>query len=184
MVKAVLWGVNIPDWHIEWHAKSTFFVLSGMLSLSFFIHNIIISIMRSNRHQEHNVRLKMKYLPVNCENWLAFLQGRDLSIAFGLVTFTYLFLGVVFYISFPLAKNCIEDVSKYQELAGCCKFYNKILFLEYPQQFRQNRCDGDHSPLASTFPTLHSLSTHLLYASRWHLEQHKPDLQASEVWWL
>lgn len=54
-VKAVFWGVNIPDWEIEWNAKSTFFVLSGMLSLSFFIHNIIISIMRNNRYQEHNV---------------------------------------------------------------------------------------------------------------------------------
>lgn len=54
-VKGFFWGVNIPDWSMEWRAKPTFFVLSGMLSMSFFIHNIIISIMKNNRHQECNV---------------------------------------------------------------------------------------------------------------------------------
>jgi hypothetical protein len=38
-------------------------------------------------------------------------QVRDTYIAFGLVTGTYLFIGVVFYITFPLPKSCIEDVS-------------------------------------------------------------------------
>lgn len=38
-------------------------------------------------------------------------QGRDLSIAYVLVTLTYAVIGSVFYISFPLAKSCIEDVS-------------------------------------------------------------------------
>ncbi|ERL95455.1 hypothetical protein D910_12717 [Dendroctonus ponderosae] len=90
-VKAYSWGINISDWSAEFQLKSTFSALSGMLSLSYFIHNIIISIMRNNRHQEHN--------------------GRDLTIAFGLITFTYLFIGILFYISFPLAKSCIEDVS-------------------------------------------------------------------------
>ncbi|XP_050315501.1 sodium-coupled neutral amino acid transporter 9 homolog, partial [Anthonomus grandis grandis] len=88
-VKAYGWGINISDWSSELYIKPTFSALSGMLSLSYFIHNIIISIMKNNKHQEHN--------------------GRDLSIAFGLVTFTYLFIGVLFYISFPLAKSCIED---------------------------------------------------------------------------
>ncbi|KAH1011668.1 hypothetical protein HUJ04_000990 [Dendroctonus ponderosae] len=88
-VKAYSWGINISDWSAEFQLKSTFSALSGMLSLSYFIHNIIISIMRNNRHQEHN--------------------GRDLTIAFGLITFTYLFIGILFYISFPLAKSCIED---------------------------------------------------------------------------
>jgi sodium-coupled neutral amino acid transporter 9 len=87
--KASTWGINMPDWNVEFYMKPTFCALSGMLSLSYFIHNIIISVMRNNRHQEHN--------------------GRDLSIAFGLVTFTYLFIGVVFYICFPLPKFCIED---------------------------------------------------------------------------
>ncbi|XP_044260299.1 sodium-coupled neutral amino acid transporter 9-like [Tribolium madens] len=87
--KAGIWGINMPDWDIVFYMKPTFCALSGMLSLSYFIHNIIISIMRNNKHQEHN--------------------GRDLTIAFGLVTFTYLFIGVVFYICFPLPKFCIED---------------------------------------------------------------------------
>lgn len=88
-VKGGIWGINIPSWSIEFELKNTFCALSGMLSLSFFIHNIIISIMKNNRHQEKN--------------------GRDLSIAYGLVTFTYLFIGVVFYITFPMVKTCIED---------------------------------------------------------------------------
>ncbi|XP_060533312.1 sodium-coupled neutral amino acid transporter 9 homolog [Cylas formicarius] len=88
-VKAFGWGINIPDWHSILYIKPTFPALSGMLSLSYFIHNIIVSIMKTNKHQHHN--------------------GRDLSIAFGLITFTYLFIGVLFYISFPLDKSCIED---------------------------------------------------------------------------
>ncbi|CAH1278577.1 unnamed protein product [Diabrotica balteata] len=88
-VKSFQWGINISDWSIEFSVKPTFCVLSGMLGMSYFIHNIIISIMKQNKHQNHN--------------------GRDLSIAFGLVCFTYLFLGVVFYTTFPLAKSCIED---------------------------------------------------------------------------
>ncbi|KAJ8950740.1 hypothetical protein NQ318_011233 [Aromia moschata] len=88
-VKSLNWGINMESWSSELHLKPTFCALSGMLSLSYFIHNIIISIMRNNKHQEHN--------------------GRDLSIAFGLITFTYIFIGVFFYISFPLAKTCIED---------------------------------------------------------------------------
>ncbi|XP_066257729.1 neutral amino acid transporter 9-like [Euwallacea similis] len=88
-VKAFGWGVNMTDWLGEWRFKSSFTALSGMLSLSYFIHNIIIAIMRNNQRQEHN--------------------RRDLTIAFGLITFTYLFIGIVFYISFPLAKSCIED---------------------------------------------------------------------------
>ncbi|CAH1132766.1 unnamed protein product [Ceutorhynchus assimilis] len=88
-VKAYGWGINMPDWSSEIYLKTSFSALSGMLSLSYFIHNIIISVMRNNKHQENN--------------------GRDLSIAFGLITFTYLFIGILFYISFPLAKSCIED---------------------------------------------------------------------------
>ncbi|KAK5638841.1 hypothetical protein RI129_013136 [Pyrocoelia pectoralis] len=88
-VKASTWGINMDSWVIEFNIKSTFCALSGMLSLSYFIHNIIISIMRSNRNPKKNTR--------------------DLSIAFLLVTFTYMFIGVIFYICFPLPKDCIED---------------------------------------------------------------------------
>lgn len=54
-IKSFSWGINIPDWSAEFSIKPTFCALSGMLSLSYFIHNIIISIMRNNRHQENNV---------------------------------------------------------------------------------------------------------------------------------
>ncbi|XP_071449616.1 neutral amino acid transporter 9-like [Hetaerina americana] len=67
----------------------SFPALSGMLALSFFIHNIIVNIMKNNKKQENN--------------------SRDLSIAFVLVTATYLIIGTVFYACFPLNKGCIED---------------------------------------------------------------------------
>ena len=34
-----------------------------------------------------------------------------MSIAYLLVSGTYMLIGAAFYISFPLPKNCIEDVS-------------------------------------------------------------------------
>nr|CAH7726202.1 unnamed protein product [Callosobruchus chinensis] len=88
-IKSFSWSPHIQNWSEEWILKSTFPSLTGMLSMSYFIHNIIISIMRHNRHQENN--------------------SRDLTIAFSLITFTYVFIGIAFYIGFPLAKSCIED---------------------------------------------------------------------------
>ncbi|XP_014234787.1 sodium-coupled neutral amino acid transporter 9-like [Trichogramma pretiosum] len=90
-VKSASWGVNMNkiEWEDSWILRPTFPVLAGMLSLSFFIHNIIITIMQSNRNQSKN--------------------GRDLTIAYALVTITYIIVGIVFYICFPLAKRCIED---------------------------------------------------------------------------
>lgn len=92
--KAATWGfhLNFKDINaVDYapHFKGTFFALSGTLSLSLFIHNCILSIMRNQRNPEHN--------------------GRDLGIAYTLVTLTYLFIGAVFYAAFPLAKSCIED---------------------------------------------------------------------------
>ncbi|KAL0277841.1 UNVERIFIED_CONTAM: hypothetical protein PYX00_004982 [Menopon gallinae] len=93
LIKAVSWGI-----HVDFFDKSspiyvpkismTYPALTGMLALALFIHNIIVTIMRNNKHQEKN--------------------GRDLSLAFLLVIITYLTVGVVFYISFPLNKHCIE----------------------------------------------------------------------------
>lgn len=58
--KASSWGVNIPNWGAEFYIKPTFCALSGMLSLSYFIHNIIVSIMRNNNKQEHNVSINVQ----------------------------------------------------------------------------------------------------------------------------
>jgi len=66
-----------------------FWSLTGTLSLSLFLHNSIINIMRHQRNPENNVR--------------------DLSWAFALSSFTYLIVGVAFYAMFPLEKSCISD---------------------------------------------------------------------------
>lgn len=138
-VKAFGWGINMGDWTEELSIKPTFTALSGMLSLSYFIHNIIISIMKNNKHQEHNVSPLSENLQYSLLNLR--LQGRDLSIAFGLITFTYLFIGIVFYVSFPLAKSCIQDVSllPQQEIQ---KNNNNIA--EYSQQLYQKRHPDYH----------------------------------------
>ncbi|XP_045500345.1 sodium-coupled neutral amino acid transporter 9 homolog isoform X2 [Colias croceus] len=88
IVKGYSWGLNFTVSEAP-HRGTDAAVLSGMLALSFYIHNIIITIMTNNERQDRN--------------------GRDLTIAFLLVTVTYTIVGAVFYICFPLAKSCIED---------------------------------------------------------------------------
>lgn len=114
---------NIHSEHFVSLFKPSFFAASGMLPLSLFIHNIIITLMRNNRNQEHNVRNKLLIIFKNIECYLmtilcffprftrTLFQSRDLSIAYILVVLTYLLIGFTFYICFPLKKSCIEDVS-------------------------------------------------------------------------
>ncbi|KAM9840977.1 neutral amino acid transporter 9 [Aulostomus maculatus] len=95
--KAVRLGFHL-DFH--WFDSSQFYVpefrllfpqLTGVLTLAFFIHNCIITLMKNNRHQENNVR--------------------DLSVAYLLVGLTYLYVGVLIFAAFPsppLYKDCIE----------------------------------------------------------------------------
>ncbi|XP_032192110.1 sodium-coupled neutral amino acid transporter 9 isoform X2 [Mustela erminea] len=89
--------------HLEfhWFMQTEYFVpeirfqfpqLTGVLTLAFFIHNCIITLLKNNKNQENNVR--------------------DLSIAYMLVTLTYLYIGVLVFASFPsppLTKDCIEQ---------------------------------------------------------------------------
>ncbi|XP_050449561.1 sodium-coupled neutral amino acid transporter 9-like [Cataglyphis hispanica] len=91
LIKSASWGINMDqtEWATSWVIRPTFPALTGMLAMSFFIHNIIISIMKNNRNQKNN--------------------GRDLTIAYILVTLTYIIVGAVFYICFPLPKSCIQD---------------------------------------------------------------------------
>ncbi|XP_046969772.1 sodium-coupled neutral amino acid transporter 9 homolog [Vanessa cardui] len=90
MVKGYSWGINMEEPEVtDGKRGSDAAVLSGMLALSFYIHNIIITIMGNNAQQDKN--------------------GRDLTIAFLLVTVTYTLVGAIFYICFPLSKSCIED---------------------------------------------------------------------------
>lgn len=91
---AAKWGVNadfydttslmyVPNY------KETFWALTGMMALGLFIHNAIITIMKNNRDQSKN--------------------ARDVAIAFSMVSSTYSYIGVLFYLTFPMPKECIED---------------------------------------------------------------------------
>lgn len=96
-VRAVRLGFHLE---FHWFHSSQLFLpefrllfpqLTGVLTLAFFIHNCIITLMKSNKHQENNVR--------------------DLSVAYLLVGVTYLYVGVLIFAAFPtppLAKDCIE----------------------------------------------------------------------------
>ncbi|XP_059381355.1 neutral amino acid transporter 9 [Carassius carassius] len=95
--KAIRLGFHLE---FHWFDSSVFFVpefrslcpqLTGVLTLAFFIHNCIITLMKNNKHQENNVR--------------------DLSLAYLLVGLTYLYVGVLIFAAFPsppLSKECIE----------------------------------------------------------------------------
>ncbi|CAK6975721.1 sodium-coupled neutral amino acid transporter 9 [Scomber scombrus] len=96
-IKAVHLGFHLE---FHWFDTTQFYVpefrllfpqLTGVLTLAFFIHNCIITLMKSNMHQENNVR--------------------DLSVAYLLVGLTYLYVGVLIFAAFPsppLFKDCIE----------------------------------------------------------------------------
>lgn len=62
--------------------------MCGTLMLAYFLHNFIINLMRNND---------------------ATKNVRDLSIGYLLVCLTYLYVGIIFYITFPIAKNCIAQ---------------------------------------------------------------------------
>lgn len=56
LIKSASWGINMDtEWATSWVIRPTFPALTGMLAMSFFIHNIIISIMKNNRNQKKNV---------------------------------------------------------------------------------------------------------------------------------
>ncbi|XP_031694317.1 sodium-coupled neutral amino acid transporter 9-like [Anarrhichthys ocellatus] len=96
-IKAVHLGFHLE---FHWFDTTQFYVpefrllfpqFTGVLTLAFFIHNCIITLMKSNKHQENNVR--------------------DLSVAYLLVGLTYLYVGVLIFAAFPsppLFKDCIE----------------------------------------------------------------------------
>ncbi|RMB95419.1 hypothetical protein DUI87_28141 [Hirundo rustica rustica] len=97
-VKAAHLGIHLE---FSWVTENEFFVpefrilfpqLTGVLTLAFFIHNCVITLLQNNKNQENNVR--------------------DLSIAYFLVGLTYLYVGVIIFASFPsppLSKECIEQ---------------------------------------------------------------------------
>lgn len=67
VIKSYSWGINLSAPTIggstdfsEFY-KNTFPATSGMLTLSLFIHNIIITIMRNNENQKHNASIRFIY---------------------------------------------------------------------------------------------------------------------------
>nr|CDJ84910.1 Amino acid transporter domain containing protein [Haemonchus contortus] len=63
--------------------------LTGTLTLSFFIHNAVLTILRNQKNPENN--------------------ARDLSIGYLLAALCYVFIGFTFYAGFPVQRTCISD---------------------------------------------------------------------------
>jgi len=89
ITKASIWGINMDFSHTPMF-KAKFPALTGILTLAYFIHNCILSIMRNQEKPKNN--------------------ARDLSIAYFLVALTYIVVGFLFFISFPRDKSCIQQV--------------------------------------------------------------------------
>ncbi|XP_003745730.1 sodium-coupled neutral amino acid transporter 9 homolog [Galendromus occidentalis] len=90
---ATEWGVNIEfsnstSVHYDAPFKTTFVSLTGVLCMSFFVQNCILTLLKLQNNPAKNTR--------------------DLCIAFGLVAATYLLIGIPFYLTFPLKKGCIS----------------------------------------------------------------------------
>ncbi|KAL3310896.1 hypothetical protein Ciccas_010530, partial [Cichlidogyrus casuarinus] len=96
LTKAISWGP-----HFDLYANSTdpysyvpefkpsLYNLTGICALAFFIHNAIHTIMKRQKNPKNN--------------------SRDLAIAFILVGLTYLLIGTIFFVGFPLPKSCLKD---------------------------------------------------------------------------
>ncbi|CAI4227100.1 unnamed protein product [Auanema sp. JU1783] len=63
--------------------------LTGTLTLSYFIHNAVRTILRNQRNPENN--------------------ARDLSIAYCLAAGCYVYIAVAFFAGFPVQRSCISD---------------------------------------------------------------------------
>ncbi|XP_057300246.1 neutral amino acid transporter 9-like [Hydractinia symbiolongicarpus] len=95
VVKASQWGPHLHFNVPKYEAPSVLFsmnfpALTGILALALYIHNAIMSILATNAKPQNNVR--------------------DVGVAYILTASTYLFVAVVFYVCFPLDKDCIEQV--------------------------------------------------------------------------
>eukprot|EP00116_Pleurobrachia_bachei_P008472 sb/3468734/ len=103
VTKGALWGVNITIFdalspHYIAPASVDFNKLAGTLTLSFFIHNAIVALIRNNENPKNN--------------------ARDTSLAFLMVALTYGLVGGLFLITYPLHKSCIADVPSQLQARG------------------------------------------------------------------
>ncbi|CAJ0596767.1 unnamed protein product [Cylicocyclus nassatus] len=84
--------VSLTDVNSEVYTKVfdwNFPALTGALTLSYFIQNVILSVLKNQKNPENNIR--------------------DLSIGFALVACSYIFVAVSFYIAYPFEKRYIQD---------------------------------------------------------------------------
>lgn len=96
---ATAWGFNIQtesQLAINYKSLSKVGIIGGIIMQAFAIHSYIIKIMKSNRNQGNNTR--------------------DLFIAMTITTFVYLYIAIVFYLTFPMVKDCIDQVSSKNSL--------------------------------------------------------------------
>ncbi|KAL4236476.1 hypothetical protein ACF0H5_004862 [Mactra antiquata] len=94
MKNAISWGIHLDFYNKSspvyvYEFKTSFPYLSGISALAYFVQNCVCAVTRPQKHPENTVR--------------------DLIIAYVLVAVTYLYVGVMVYISFGLDKSCIED---------------------------------------------------------------------------
>ncbi|KNC75280.1 hypothetical protein SARC_12191 [Sphaeroforma arctica JP610] len=82
--------------------------MTGVLFLSFFVHNMVLAILRNNEHQDKNVR--------------------DISIAFGCTAMTYLLVGVTFFIAYKgfhkdIPSNILDSFGSDNYWALVCRVF-------------------------------------------------------------
>jgi len=96
--KGAQWGinenvdfVNATSMHYVSQFKATgTAALPGVLSMAYFVHSAVCTLLKDNKNQENN--------------------ARDLGVAYILVFITYTALGLIFYLSYPGWKGCIGDM--------------------------------------------------------------------------
>ncbi|EDV22291.1 uncharacterized protein TRIADDRAFT_29379, partial [Trichoplax adhaerens] len=88
IIKSSFWTSTI-DTNFEL-ASPTFPVVTGVVSTAFSIHANLLPVTQCNRNPQNTVR--------------------DLTIAYGCSCATYLLVGMLFFIKFPLSVQCIQSV--------------------------------------------------------------------------
>lgn len=115
------------DTHTVWAAPGVFSLL-GVLSLSFFIHNSVLSIMRNARRPENNVR--------------------DLCIAYVMCCLTYMAVGVIFFLAFKPASR--DVYSEWMAAHQDTRFFNATHNTSY-EEFTSNYKSCIHQNFLSNY---------------------------------
>ncbi|OQR69568.1 putative amino acid permease F13H10.3-like, partial [Tropilaelaps mercedesae] len=144
LFNASQWGINMDltnrtSTHYDKPFKTSFPTMTGVLCLSFFIHNCILTLLRFQKNPKNN--------------------ARDICISFLLVGITYCLLGFPLYLTFPLPKRCLADnfvqnfspndlmatVTRAFLLLQYTALFPQIAFITRVQLFRIISPGNDHS---------------------------------------